>query len=485
MRLPRSDFLDVTRRVSQLAQRNAPLRLSFAPGELTVAAETPDVGDAEETMPAAFEGEPLEIGFNPEFLKEGIESVEGDEVLLRLISPLRPGPAAAGRGRRLPLPGDADPPQRLRRAGRCSSPRSKRGRCAASTGSGSSSSPGIVSVVGPNGVGKTNLVEALYFALTGRSFRTSDRRDLIPFGGSLARAEATVRDDDGLERRLLASVSRTEGRRHLLDGSPADPATLARNRPPVAVFAPDRLSLVKGPPAERRAHLDGFARRPLAGPGGAAQALRPGAGAAQRAALAARRRLRRRRPSSTSGTPSLADAAAPLVAAREPRRSPSSARPSPPPPPSSAWRAARARVRAARRRARRRRSAPAWSERREQDLRLGRSSWGPHLDELKLDAGGRSLRRYGSQGQQRAALLALLFAEREALLAARRVTPLLLLDDVMSELDPGRRERLVARLGDGGQALITAADEESLPPPALASVVRMPPRGRAASAAAA
>lgn len=91
VRLPRSDFLDVTRRISQLAQRNAPLRLSFSPGELTVAAETPDVGDAHETMPAAFEGEPLEIGFNPEFLKEGIESVEGDEVLLRLISPLRPG----------------------------------------------------------------------------------------------------------------------------------------------------------------------------------------------------------------------------------------------------------------------------------------------------------------------------------------------------------------------------------------------------------
>jgi DNA polymerase-3 subunit beta len=91
VRLPRGDFLEVTRRVSQLAQRNAPLRLSFSSGELTVAAETPDVGDAEETMPAAFEGEALEIGFNPEFLKEGIESVEGEEVLLRLISPLRPG----------------------------------------------------------------------------------------------------------------------------------------------------------------------------------------------------------------------------------------------------------------------------------------------------------------------------------------------------------------------------------------------------------
>jgi DNA polymerase III subunit beta len=91
VRLPRPEFLDVVRRVSQLAQRNAPLRLAFAQGELKVSASTPDVGDAEEAMPAAFEGEPLEIGFNPEFLRDGIESVEGDEVMLRLISPLRPG----------------------------------------------------------------------------------------------------------------------------------------------------------------------------------------------------------------------------------------------------------------------------------------------------------------------------------------------------------------------------------------------------------
>ena len=92
VRLDREEFLNVARRVSQLAQRNAPLRLAFASGELTIAASTPDVGDAEETMAVAFDGdEPLEIGFNPEFLKEGIESVEGDEVMLRLISPLRPG----------------------------------------------------------------------------------------------------------------------------------------------------------------------------------------------------------------------------------------------------------------------------------------------------------------------------------------------------------------------------------------------------------
>jgi DNA polymerase-3 subunit beta len=107
VRLPRSEFLDVTRRVSQLAQRNAPLRLAFESGELTVAAETPDVGDARETMPAAFEGEALEIGFNPEFLREGIESVQGDEILVRLISPLRPGllePVEGGDFRYLVMP---------------------------------------------------------------------------------------------------------------------------------------------------------------------------------------------------------------------------------------------------------------------------------------------------------------------------------------------------------------------------------------------
>ena len=115
---------------------------------------------------------------------------------------------------------------------------------------------------------------------------------------------------------------------------------------------------------------------------------------------------------------------------------------------------------------------------------MGRSSWGPHLDELKTATAGRSLRRYGSQGQQRAALLALLFAERDALLEARRVAPLLLLDDVMSELDPGRRERLVERLEGGGQALITAADEESLPAGATGSVLRMPWREAPQAAAA-
>jgi DNA replication and repair protein RecF len=330
---------------------------------------------------------------------------------------------------------------------------------------------GIVSLIGPNGAGKTNLLEALYFALTGRSFRTSDRRELIPFGDRLARAEAVVRDEDGVEHRFLASISRAEGRRHLLDGSSAEPAELARHRPPVAVFSPDRLALVKGPPAERRAHLDRYLAARWPARAGLRQ--RYGQALAQRNALVARLAAGGSGGDLDIWDSALAEAAEALVSARAeavaelapffaeaaddlglagggaieyaPRASESAAE-----------------IRAG------------LAERRDADLRLGRTSWGPHLDELKVAAGDRSLRRYGSQGQQRAALLALLFAEREALLAAHRVAPLLLLDDVMSELDPPRRDRLVKRLVRGGQTLITAAAEESVPAPARERRVRMP-----------
>lgn len=91
VRLPRGELLEVTRRVGQLAQRNAPLRLAFSEGELTVAAETPDVGDASEALPAPFSGEAMEIAFNPQFLIDGIDSVDGDEIAIGLSSPLRPG----------------------------------------------------------------------------------------------------------------------------------------------------------------------------------------------------------------------------------------------------------------------------------------------------------------------------------------------------------------------------------------------------------
>ncbi|HST55623.1 MAG TPA: DNA polymerase III subunit beta [Solirubrobacteraceae bacterium] len=91
LRFSSSELADVVRRVSLLAQKNTPLRLSFGDGQLTVSAQTPDIGEASETIPVVFGGEQFEIGFNPEFLRDGLDSVDSDELILKLISPLRPG----------------------------------------------------------------------------------------------------------------------------------------------------------------------------------------------------------------------------------------------------------------------------------------------------------------------------------------------------------------------------------------------------------
>ena len=91
LRLAAGEVGDVVRRISLLAQKNAPLRLAFTEGEVTISARTPDIGEASETVPVPFSGEPLEIGFNPDFLRDGLESMDGEDVLLKLISPLRPG----------------------------------------------------------------------------------------------------------------------------------------------------------------------------------------------------------------------------------------------------------------------------------------------------------------------------------------------------------------------------------------------------------
>jgi DNA polymerase-3 subunit beta len=91
LRVSASEVLEVVRRISLLAQKNAPLRLKFTDGTLEISAQTPDIGEASESLPIPFKGEQLEIGFNPDFLREGLESVEGDELVFKLISPLRPG----------------------------------------------------------------------------------------------------------------------------------------------------------------------------------------------------------------------------------------------------------------------------------------------------------------------------------------------------------------------------------------------------------
>jgi DNA polymerase-3 subunit beta len=96
LRVSRNELVEVVRRVGLLAQKNAPLRLRFEEGTLDVSAQTPDVGEASESLPIPFAGEPLEIGFNPEFFRDGLESAESEELVLKLISPLRPGLIQSG-----------------------------------------------------------------------------------------------------------------------------------------------------------------------------------------------------------------------------------------------------------------------------------------------------------------------------------------------------------------------------------------------------
>jgi len=88
--LPREELLEVVRRVSLMAQRNSPIRVRFAEGEATVSAVTQDVGEARESLPAPYNGDPMEIGFNAEFLRDGLDSVDSDSIKFKLISPLRP-----------------------------------------------------------------------------------------------------------------------------------------------------------------------------------------------------------------------------------------------------------------------------------------------------------------------------------------------------------------------------------------------------------
>ncbi|HEX5956239.1 MAG TPA: DNA replication and repair protein RecF [Solirubrobacterales bacterium] len=321
--------------------------------------------------------------------------------------------------------------------------------------------PGLNLLWGPNGAGKTNLLEATYMALAGRSCRTRDDREAIAFGESLARVEAGVADGDR-KRLFMCSVSRAAGHRHLVDGLPAGVESVSL-RPALAVFMPDRLALVKGPPAGRRAHLDGFCA--ALWPARTETRRRYARALAQRNALLGRIRAGTAGPDGLDAWDhELATSAIGLIADR--REATELLAPE------------FARVArglgfgdAATLGYRPRSDAVApetltaeLRERREADLARGYTGWGPHLDELSLEIGGRSLRRYGSQGQQRAALLALLFAEHRVLIDDGRPAPLMLLDDVASELDAEHRDLLVERLAvSGGQALITATEPQQLP----------------------
>jgi len=349
--------------------------------------------------------------------------------------------------------------------------------------------PGLNVVHGPNAAGKTNLLEALYMGCTGRSCRTGNEREVVRFGAAVGRVEVEVAGEDG-PHRLSVGLALGEGKRMQADGVGVDGAAVGVLRPAVAVFLPERLELVKGAPALRRSHLDALiaaiwptrvdTRRSYS------QAL------SQRNALLLR--IRSGRASSSSLPAWDAELARHGIALRDDRAQAVSLLEAP-----FAARAEQLGLSGGVALSYRPRTeaqtpealADELASRRGADLERGFTGHGPHRDDLCLKRERRDLRTYGSQGEHRLALLALLLAERDVLAQSRGVTPLLLLDDVMSELDSGRRARLAAELSgaearpapdaggaggkvaDAGQSVVTATDLEHVPGASARDVTRL------------
>ncbi len=321
---------------------------------------------------------------------------------------------------------------------------------------------GLTVVWGPNGAGKTNLLEAVYFGCTGRSCRTGNDRELVRFGADTARVVITADDELG-DHELTVGFTPGEPKRMTVDGSQVERLLDAPGRPLVSVFLPDRLELIKGVPALRRAHLDQFVT--ALWPARTATRRAYAQALAQRNALIARLRAGHGSPAALEawdrqladvGLALMADRRQAVELAAEPfaevcdRLGLDGG-------PAIAY---RPRSRAAN-------AAELVNELQERvagDIERGFTDHGPHRDEVAITRDGRSLRTYGSQGQQRLGLLALLLAERRVIGDQRPTVPLMLLDDVMSELDRDRRTALVGLLADGGgQALITTTDLEHVP----------------------
>jgi DNA replication and repair protein RecF len=324
-------------------------------------------------------------------------------------------------------------------------------------------------VHGANGAGKTNLLEGLYFGCTGRSCRTSNEREVVRFDAPAARVEVEGRDRDG-EHELSVGFQPGEAKRFKVDGAPAERLIDAPHRPLVSVFLPDRLELVKGPPALRRAHLDQLVA--ALWPARAATRRAYSQALAQRNALISRVRAGGARSALAAWDLELARHG---IALRDDR--------------ATAVELLRERFAVAaaelglagevelRYRPRTKATtaeelAAELAERVDSDLERGFTTHGPHRDDVALLRDGRELRAYGSQGEQRLALLALLLAERAALHDERGAPPLLLLDDVMSELDADRRQRLVERLRVG-QSVVTTTDLAHVPGAEAPDVVRL------------
>ena len=305
-------------------------------------------------------------------------------------------------------------------------------------------------VVGENGAGKTNLLEAVHVGLQGFSPRTRSDGQLIRFGEPAARLALSVARDR-VAHEVTVRLSSGGGKTAELDGARLPSTEPLRREFPALAFTPDRLVVVKGGPAARRAYFDRVLARLDPPRGGLSQEY--ASTLAQRNAALRRVQLGLSPTAALSPwTTRLAVLAAGLAAARAATLAllapafeevaadlglPGGRLGYTPAPPTAADLDARLDV----------------------DIARGATGLGPHLDDIRILSGDRDLRSFGSQGEQRLALLALLLAEA-ALLPA---PPLLLLDDVLSELDGRRRGVLAERLVDADQAVITTTHRSAYP----------------------
>ena len=308
--------------------------------------------------------------------------------------------------------------------------------------------------VGRNGAGKTNLLEAIHVGTQGFSPRSRNDAQLVRFGAEAARIElAGSRAGSQLE--IEITLRPGEARKARLNGATLRAAEQLRSEVSTLVFTPDRLVVVKGGPAARRAYFD----RAL----GRLFPVRAGVPAEYGAAVAQRNAALRRVAIGTSSrdavspwTDRVADLGSALVEARretiallaplfaecalELGLPGGELRYDADPP-----------------------TAEALEARLDDDLDRGTTGLGPHLHDIEIRADDRDLRRFGSQGEQRLAVLSLILAEAALLAERGPAPPLLLLDDVLSELDEGRRAALAERLAGPGQTLITATAASALP----------------------
>jgi DNA replication and repair protein RecF len=311
-----------------------------------------------------------------------------------------------------------------------------------------------VLAVGPNGVGKTNLLEALHVGTQGFSPRTRADVQLIRFGERVAHIGVRgMRGTVPVEIELTLEAG--AGKKAKVNGAALRAAEQLRAETATLVFTPDRLGVVKGAPAVRRAYFDRALGRLT--PARAQLSTDYGAAVAQRNAS-----LRRvaggfsTRDALAPWTEQVAALGAELVAARKEALALLQ--------PPFAERAGELGLTDAELQYEGEPlTVAALEQRLDRDIERGVTGAGPHLDDIVLAAGARELRTFGSQGEQRLAMLALLLAEAELITARRGVPPLLLLDDVLSELDPERRRILAARVAAAGQAMITATDAAMLP----------------------